>query len=99
MSKLTSKQRKFLRAKAHDLKPVVIIGAAGLTDNIHNEIDIALEHHELIKVRINSADKDSQKKLVNSICVKSRGIAVQTIGHILVLFRKIKDAKIILPKA
>ncbi len=98
MSKITSKQRKFLRAKAHELKPVVIIGAAGLTDNIHTEIDIALEYHELIKVRINCADKEAREKLVSSICSKSNGIAVQTIGHILVLFKKTKDAKIILPK-
>jgi len=97
VSNLTAKQRKFLRAKAHELKPVVIIGAAGLTENIHNEIDIALEHHELIKVRINSANKESREKLVTSICSKSDGIAVQTIGHILVLFRKVKQAKIILP--
>ncbi|VAX00564.1 RNA-binding protein YhbY [hydrothermal vent metagenome] len=98
MSKITSKQRKFLRAKAHNLKPVVVIGAAGLTDNIHTEIDIALEHHELIKVRINSANKESRQKLINVICSKSNGIAVQTIGHILVLYKKVKDAKILLPK-
>lgn len=97
MAKITSKQRKFLKAKAHNLKPVVMIGAAGLTDNIHTEIDIALEHHELIKVRL-TADKDSREEMVKTICLKASAIAVQTIGHILVLFKKVREPKIILPK-
>jgi RNA-binding protein len=97
VSKITSKQRKFLKAKAHSLKPVVMIGAAGLTDNIHTEIDIALEHHELIKVRLTS-DKNTREEMVRTICLKASAIEVQVIGHILVVFKKVKDAKILLPK-
>ncbi|MFV2059923.1 MAG: ribosome assembly RNA-binding protein YhbY [Gammaproteobacteria bacterium] len=97
MSKITSKQRKFLKAKAHNLKPVVMIGAAGLTDNIHTEINIALEHHELIKVRL-TANKDSRDEMVKTICLTANAIAVQTIGHILVLFKKVREPKILLPK-
>lgn len=97
MLKITSKQRKFLKAKAHNLKPVVMIGNAGLTDNIHTEIDIALEHHELIKVRLTS-DRDSRDEVVQTICSKSNSAEVQIIGHILVLFKKVREPKIIFPK-
>ena len=74
-----------------------MIGAAGLTDNIHTEIGIALEHHELIKVRL-TADKDSREDMVKTICAKAGAIAIQTIGHILILFKQVKQPKIILPK-
>lgn len=74
-----------------------MIGAAGLTDNIHTEIDIALNFHELIKVRLTS-DKNTREEIVNSICSKSNSVAVQTIGHILILFKQVKEPKIILPK-
>ena len=97
MAKITSKQRKFLKSKAHNLKPVVMIGNNGLTDNIHTEIDIALEHHELIKVKLTS-DKDSRDEMVSAICLKASAIEVQVIGHILVLFKKVREPKILLPK-
>lgn len=74
-----------------------MIGAAGLTDNIHTEINIALEHHELIKVRL-TANKDSRDEMVKTICLTANAIAVQTIGHILVLFKKVREPKILLPK-
>ena len=65
---LNTKQQKFLRSQAHNLKPVVIIGNAGLTDGVLNEIEERIEHHELIKVRINASDKDDRQSMVDRIC-------------------------------
>jgi len=46
-----------LRTRAHPLKPVVIIGQGGLTSGVMDEINLALDHHELIKVRVNASDR------------------------------------------
>jgi len=97
MAKISSKQRKFLKSKAHNLKPVVMIGNAGLTDNIHTEIEIALEYHELVKVKLTS-NRDTRDEMVKTICLKASAIEVQVIGHVLVLFKKVREPKILLPK-
>lgn len=51
------------------------------------EIDLALAHHELIKVRINGADRDELKTLATDICTAMEATQVQLIGHILILYR------------
>ena len=86
--KLTDQQKRHLRGLGHELKPVVILGNAGLTENVMAEIDQALTHHELIKIRVNAADRESRAALIETICSQSKGQAVQTIGHILLLFRR-----------
>ena len=69
---LTSAQTKRLRAEGHrlKLKPVVIIGQKGLSDNLHAEIDGALGHHELIKMRIPGLDKAGKRELCLGICAR-----------------------------
>ena len=64
---LSSAQRKFLRAQAHNLKPVVITGAGGLHPGVLAEIDSSLAHHELIKVRLNAADRETRNALADKI--------------------------------
>ena len=86
--KLTDQQKRHLRGLGHVLKPVVILGNAGLTENVMAEIDQALTHHELIKIRVNAADRESRAALIETICAQTKGEAVQTIGHILLLFRR-----------
>ncbi|MCB1738494.1 MAG: ribosome assembly RNA-binding protein YhbY [Gammaproteobacteria bacterium] len=94
---LKNVQKKHLRGLAHDLSPVVMIGDKGLTDNVMNEIIIALEHHELIKVRIR-AERDERVTITEQIVAATRAEAVQSIGQILVLFRRNpKQPRISLP--
>jgi RNA-binding protein len=85
---LTDYQKKKLRRLAHGLKPVVMIGAAGLTDNIVREIDSSLEYHELIKLRVSAEDRQDRDQMINSICEQTKAELVQRIGHIAVLFRR-----------
>lgn len=94
---ITDKQKKFLRARAHHLKPVVTAGNAGITEGVLRELDIALAHHELIKVRINAGDRSELKEMANSLCQSSNASLVQIIGHIVVLYRPAETAKIQLP--
>ncbi len=102
---LSSQQIRILKAESHrlKLKPVVMIGQHGLSENVINELEQSLAHHELIKVRIPALEKNEKKELVNTICQKLNSESVQTIGHVTVLFRqnpKIKRfAKLLRPKA
>ena len=80
--------KKALKQKAHSLNPVVIIGSAGLTEGVHNEIDVALDSHELIKVRVNAEDREQRKQMTETICQHHQAELIQAIGHIIAIYRK-----------
>lgn len=96
---LTTKQKQYLKSLAHHLSPVVMLGANGLTEGVLAEIDGALTHHELIKVKIAGADREVKQLIIDAIVRETQAVAVQAIGHILVLYRQSDDKKISLPKA
>lgn len=96
---LTTKQRQYLKGLAHHLSPVVMLGGNGLTEGVIAEIDNALNHHELIKVKIAGADREMKQLIIQAIVRETKATEVQTIGHVLVLFRPSEDKKITLPKA
>ena len=95
---LSGKQKNFLRAAAHKLKPIVTIGNAGLTDAVINEIDLSLAHHELMKIKINMGDKEQRKTMINEISDRAPCEFVQMIGRIAVIYRPADDPKYNLPK-
>jgi len=96
---LNNKQIRFLRAQAHSLKPVVLIGGAGLTDNVINEINQTLDDHELIKVRVNADDREDKKEMIDSIARQTESEHVQSIGHIGIFYRQNKkNPRIQLPR-
>jgi RNA-binding protein len=88
MSKLAASRRSELRAQAHALSPVVIIGDKGLTDQVVAEIDRSLKAHELIKVRAAAGDRAAREEWMRAICEKLEAHPVQGIGKVLVLFRE-----------
>ncbi len=88
---LTPKGRQILKARAHALKPIVLIGNNGLTDAVLKEIERALHDHELIKVRIAGNDRDARLEAFALICEKTQAEIVQNIGNIGVLYRPNKD--------
>jgi len=98
MPKLGKSQLNHLRQLAHDIKPIIIIGNKGLTESVLEEIKIALDHHELIKVRVNADDRDNRKEMINQIKQECDAESVITIGHIVGLYKQAKEPKIILPK-
>lgn len=79
---------KQLKAQSHSLKPVVIIGNNGLTEAVHQEIECALEAHELIKIKINANDKAERQVMVDAICSTNQAVCVNQIGHIAAFYRK-----------
>jgi len=88
---MTPNEKKQLRTKAHSLKPVVMIGQAGMTDAVLAEIDLALEHHELVKVRIRTSDRVKRKQDIIDICSHAGSECIQSIGQIATLYRKNPD--------
>ena len=85
---LNKEQKRQLAAKAHHLKTVVMIGNNGVTENVINEIDVALTAHELIKVKVAGADRDEKTAMINDFCEKTRSELIKTIGHIAIIYRK-----------
>ena len=98
MTILSTKQKKFLKGLAHHLSPVVMLGGNGLTEGVLAEIDNALNHHELIKVKIAGADRETKQLIIDAIVRETQSSNVQTIGHILVLYRPSEEGKIQLPR-
>ena len=84
---LTSKERSDLRAAAHPLKPVVLIGDQGLTQAVLKEIDMNLTAHGLLKVRVAGDDRNARIDMLNTICESLSCAAVGHVGKTLILYR------------
>ncbi|HEX5305569.1 MAG TPA: ribosome assembly RNA-binding protein YhbY [Dyella sp.] len=96
---LSPSQRRYLRSLAHDLSPVILLGAKGATDAVVKELDLALTHHELVKVKLSGGDKDERQEQIRFLCEGTAAESVQEIGHVVVVFRRnTDDPKLALPR-
>ncbi|MTI63823.1 ribosome assembly RNA-binding protein YhbY [Methylophaga sp.] len=95
---VTDKQKRYLKGLAHSLKPVVMLGNSGLTDTVVAEIDNALEHHELIKVRISGQERAERKAILDEIAQRTGADLVLVIGNIGGFYRPAKEPSIQLPR-
>ncbi|NOH27454.1 ribosome assembly RNA-binding protein YhbY [Vibrio mediterranei] len=95
---LSTKQKQHLKGLAHALKPVVLLGANGLTEAVLAEVEIALDHHELIKVKVASEDRETKLLIIDAIVRETKAEKVQVIGKTLVLYRQSEHKKIELPR-
>jgi len=84
---ITDPQRRWLKQHAHHLKPVVLLGQAGLSEAVLAEIERALDHHELIRVRVNGGDRDERDAQVEAIAEHTGSDLVQRIGNTASYFR------------
>ncbi|MFI4954844.1 MAG: ribosome assembly RNA-binding protein YhbY [Gammaproteobacteria bacterium] len=84
---LTPKIKKQLKQQAHHLHPVVMLGHHGLTPAVTAETDSALTAHELIKVKINGADREQRAEMTKALCTATGADLVQSIGNMAVLYR------------
>lgn len=95
---LSKNQLKHLKTLTHHLKPVISIGQNGVTDNVLNELEIALNHHELVKIKIAGEDRDTRQLIIQQLCEQTSAEKIQVIGKTLTLFRRnTKKPKIDLP--
>jgi len=84
---LSENQRRFLRGRAHALKPIIQIGGKGLTEAVAQETARALHDHELIKVRAPGADREARDALLAELATRTGSALVHRIGHVAVLYR------------
>ena len=96
---LTPAQTRFLRGQAHDLRAILQAGAKGVTDALVAEVDLALEQHELIKVKIAGNERDARDAMIAELANRAGAALVQRIGHTAILYRPSKDhRRIVLPR-
>ena len=90
---LSESQKKYLRGLGHGLKPVVMVGDAGLTESVRAEFERSLEHHELIKLRVKVGDREERDRIIMSLCDSSAAELVQRIGNVALLYRENPEKK------
>lgn len=90
MLNLSVSQRLELKGRAHALKPVVIIGNAGLTPAVLDEIERSLKSHDLLKIRVMNDDREARDAMLTEICTMLKSGAVQHIGKMLVIYRPLE---------
>jgi len=95
---LSEKQKKHLRRLAHPLSPIVMMGNAGLTDGVVNELDRALTDHELVKVSARVGDRDQRNAALATLAQRTAAELVQRVGNVGVFYRRSKAVlKILIP--
>lgn len=94
---LTGKQRNYLRGLAHHSKAIVIVGEAGVTPAVVAEIEQALSHHELVKMKLRVGDRQDRRIAMEKICTETGAQPVQEIGQMAVIYRPSEKVKIKLP--
>jgi RNA-binding protein len=96
---LTAAQTRFLRGQAHGLKALLQVGGKGISEALVAEVDGALEHHELIKVKIAGNERDARNAMIAELAGRTDAVLVQRIGHTAILYRPSKDhRRIVLPR-
>jgi len=96
---LTSAQTRLLRGMAHGLRAMLQVGAKGVTDNLVAELDLALEHHELVKVKVAGAEREERDAMIGHLAEATGAALVQRIGHTAVFYRPSKEHReIVLPR-
>ena len=85
---LSDQDKKRLRGLGHKLKPVITVGTGGLSSSLLAEFENSLEHHELMKIKVNTANRDERDAAIRALCEYSGAQLVQRIGNIGLLFRK-----------
>lgn len=94
---LTASQKRHLRTLGHHLKPVVRIGQHGLSENVLNEVELALDSHELVKIKI-AAERETRQQIAEQILARSGAESIHTIGQMLIVFRRNEEKpKVALP--
>ena len=96
---LTDAQKKFLRGLGHGLKPVIIVGDAGLSESLLREFDSTINHHELIKVKVRAGDREARNQIITELCDSSGASLVARIGNVALVYRQNPEKQVIpLPK-
>jgi RNA-binding protein len=96
---LSGKQRRHLRALAHDLRPLVQVGKDGIDDGLIGAVDQALLDHELIKVKVGESAGLDRHDVADDLAAKTTSEVAQVLGNIVILYKPHpEEPKIVLPR-
>jgi RNA-binding protein len=95
---LTGKQIRYLRGLGHSRKPIVTVGAAGISEAVIAELEQALEHHELLKVKLPAGERAERQSMLEQLCAATGAEPVQQIGRVALLYRASSEPEIQLPQ-
>ena len=84
---LNDAQRKYLRRLGHDRDPIVLVGQGGISPNLVAELELALNHHELVKVRARVGDRELRDEIIRDLAARTGAELVQRIGHVALYYR------------
>ena len=84
---LSEHQKKHLRGLGHQLKPLIMVGDAGLSESLLAEFESTLDHHELIKVRVRVGDREARDSIIAELCARGDAQLIQRIGNVALLYR------------
>lgn len=97
---LSNNQKKHLRSLAHQKNPIIMIGQHGLSEPVREELLSTLTHHELLKIKIRTDDKQDRKVIINDILTLTNSECVQVVGGILVIYKAFeKHPELVLPRS
>lgn len=85
--KLSESQKKFLRGRGHQLKPLIMVGDAGLSESLLTEFESTLAHHELVKVKIRAADRAARDEMIRKLCTNYSATLLQRVGNVALVYR------------
>ncbi len=85
---LSEDQKRQLRKIGHTLKPTVTVGSNGLTDAVCDEVEHTINHHELIKIKVNAGDRKNRDEIINTLCQRASATLIQRVGHVALIFRR-----------
>ena len=97
-NQLSAAQRRYLKKMVHSRHVIVIVGNAGLTEAVIKEADSSLQHHELMKIRINAEDRAARTRMSEELCDALNANLVLAVGHVIAVYRPAKPPIIKLPK-
>lgn len=84
---LSESQKKYLRGRGHTLKPMIMIGNAGLSESVLAEYESTMAHHELIKVKMRAGNKSICDEMINKLCDEHAAVLVQRTGNVALMYR------------
>ncbi|MGI9222938.1 MAG: ribosome assembly RNA-binding protein YhbY [Woeseiaceae bacterium] len=90
---LSEPQKKYLRGLGHALKPIVMIGDSGFSAAVLAELNVCLDHHELVKVRVKVGDRNSRDAIIAKLCEDGSAALVQRTGNMALLYRENPEKK------
>lgn len=90
---LSNQDKKYLRGKAQDRPALMQIGKSGLSLNLYQSLDDALEAHELVKVSLLKTTPIETREAAIECAANTHSEIIHMVGRTFILYRRNKENK------